>query len=91
MKLMAKGFMADVIEYDYSDDYIVAKQQPIEFDDPADSDDIIFYPNGRDTLYYWIILKKKRARIGPLSEQEFEYELKKNNLPVIKWKTIYGD
>lgn len=87
-----KGIHADVIEYDYSDNYIVAKEKPIEFDDPADSDDVISYPYGRDTVYYWIILKKKRKRIGPLSEQEFKYELNKNNLPLeIEWQTIYGD
>ncbi|MGV3460745.1 MAG: hypothetical protein ACO1N9_09865 [Flavobacterium sp.] len=87
-----KGIQHDVLLYDYSDDYIVAKQKPDTIIDAIDDDDIIDYPEGRGKIYYWIIIKEIHKRIGPLNEAQFKEELEKNNLPsTIEWRTIYGN
>ena len=55
------------------------KQKPNKYDNIMD--DTANYKYGRDTLYYWIIIKKKKLCLGPLLENEFNEAKIKYNVP----------
>ncbi len=71
---------ATVLAYAYNKDFIIAKQRPRLPQDPLYEKEYR-YVNGRDTVYYWLIIKKKKVVIGPLNEKNFEKERKVNNVP----------
>lgn len=61
-----------VIDYEYDNDYILAKQSPkIPLEQIYYDFNDIVYPLGLDTTYYWIIEKKTGEVVGPLSYYEF--------------------
>lgn len=67
-----------IIDYKYNNKYIIAKQIPkfpleqIYYD----FNDVDYYL-GLDTIYYWIIDKKKGETLGPLSYSDY-ISIKKN-------------
>ena len=66
-----------VIAYDYDRNYIIVKQRP-QYKEYVIYDRIN-YPLGKNYTYYWIIIKRNKEVIGPLSYEDF-----------IKKKQIYN-
>ncbi len=64
----------DVISYAYDKNFIVAKQKPNEFNCAYEKE--ISYPLGRDTIYYWLIIKQEQKVFGALDYDSF-LQLKK--------------
>jgi hypothetical protein len=60
----------DVISYDYNKNFIIAKQKPNEFDCAYETE--YHYPLGRDTVYYWLIVKQKQKVFDPLDFVSFQ-------------------
>jgi len=71
---------ANVISFDYDKKYIIAKQRP------KLPQDILYekeyeYKLGGDMVYFWLIIKKEKLILGPLSEKEFKEAKKKYKVP----------
>jgi hypothetical protein len=69
----------DVISYDYDKKFIIAKQKPNEFDCAYEKGFI--YSLGRDTVYYWLIIKKEQKVFGALDYDSFLQLKRKYNVP----------
>ena len=62
-----------ILSYAYDDQFIIAKQKPAEYDN------VMYEFNGkwndyflgRDTVYYWLIIKKEHKVLGPLDYDKF--------------------
>lgn len=75
----SKSIPPRVISYNYSDSFIVVKQIPKEIEDAIyyyDSageyqPNAYIYPLGKDTTYYWIIIKPEHKVLGPLELSNF--------------------
>lgn len=65
-----KDVPPDILEYNYDRDFIIAAQRPKQVDD-AIYNNFPEYPLGRDTTYYWLIVKDLDLELGPLSKSEF--------------------
>lgn len=65
-----------VISYDYDKHFIVAKQKPKEFNEAIYDKMEYVYPLGRDTVYYWLIIKQEQKVFGALDYDSF-LQLKK--------------
>ena len=50
----------NVISYDYDKYFVVVKQKPTEFTDAIYDKTKYVYPLGRDTVYYWLIVKEEQ-------------------------------
>jgi hypothetical protein len=61
-----------VISYDYDKNFIVAKQKPKEFNEAIYDKMEYVYPLGRDTVYYWLIVKQEQSIFGPLDFVSFQ-------------------
>jgi hypothetical protein len=61
---------ATVIEYNYNNDFIIAKQKPKLPQDPL-YDKTYKYNLGENVLYYWLIDKENQIVYGPLNIEEF--------------------
>ncbi|MCF8358424.1 MAG: hypothetical protein K9H26_06670 [Prolixibacteraceae bacterium] len=70
-----------VISYDHNKHFIIVKQKPTEFQNIIYDKIEYVYPLGRDTIYYWIIMKKEKKVIGPLDEKQFNDLKEKYNVP----------
>ena len=70
-----------IISYDYDDDFIVAKQKPQEFNYAIYNKRDYIYPLGRDTVYYWLIIKESQQVIGALDYDSFQELKKKYKVP----------
>jgi len=70
---------SNVISYNYNRRFIVAKQKPKEYDEAWETEYI--YPLGRDTVYYWLIIKGKKEVLGPLDNIQFCEEINKHKVP----------
>jgi hypothetical protein len=70
---------SNVLRYDYNEEFIIAEQKPNESDDSLYTPTT--YSDGRDKIYYWIIIHSKKQVIGPMSKPEFERALIDNNIP----------
>lgn len=70
-KANVKGIPPAVMRYNYNDDFIVAEQKPSNHNDVMHDDGVI-YSKGRDFIYYWIIVKKSKAVLGPMEKGEYE-------------------
>ena len=59
-----KDVPPDIVEYNYDRNFIIAAQRPNQVDDAIYN---IFpeYPLGRDTIYYWLIVKDLDLELGP--------------------------
>ena len=65
-----KQIPADVLGYDYDDNFIIALQKPDAVDEPL-YETKYSYPQGRDRTYYWLIVHSQKLILGPMLEQEF--------------------
>lgn len=76
---------ANIIKYYYDENYILAIQKPKK------NPDVLYnkeynYPNGLDSVYYWIVINKQNKFIGPLNKNDFEKILKFNSISnKIEW------
>ena len=70
---------SNVLSYNYNSNFIIALQKPKEYDEAYDTK--YAYPLGRDTVYYWLIIKEKQKAIGPLDSTQFCEARKKYNVP----------
>jgi hypothetical protein len=87
-KSKIRGIPPAVQRYNYDKTFIVGEQHPKRFDEVLD--ERITYPYGRDTIYYWIIIKESHTRLGPLTLPEFEEARKKYNVPNdLELKDVY--
>ncbi len=84
-----RGIPPDILRYNYDDDFIIAEQRPNKFDDVMHNDKIK-YEKGRESLYYWIIIKDKDELIGPLDISKFQEAKKEYDIPIdLELKSIY--
>jgi hypothetical protein len=68
----AKGgeIPSNIISFDYDKQFIIAKQKPNEYDCAYEKEYV--YPLGRDTVYYWLIVKQQQKVFGPLDFVSFQ-------------------
>ena len=69
----------DVISYGYDKQFIIAKQKPNEFDSAYETEYV--YSLGRDTVYYWLIIKEEQKVFGPMDINEFNEAKKRYDVP----------
>lgn len=62
---------ADIVEYNFDNKFIIAKQKPKLPQDPL-YDKTYNYPNGENGFYYWLIIKESNTVFGPLSITELD-------------------
>jgi hypothetical protein len=79
---------SNIISYGFSDHFIIAKQKPDEVDN------VIFtpttYKEGRDKIYFWLIVHKEKLVLGPMSEAKFKEARKKYKVPdELKLESVY--
>jgi hypothetical protein len=74
-----KEIPSNVLNYNYSKDFIIASQQPRETDDPLYTH--VGYKEGRDKIYYWLIVHSKKITLGPMSKHDFEVARRTYNVP----------
>lgn len=60
-----------VISYDYNKHFIIAKQKPSDYGEATYSGIEYVYPLGRDSVYYWLIVKQEKKVLGPLDYDSF--------------------
>ena len=60
-----------VVSFDYDKNYIIAKQEPVQFHNAIYDKKEYIYPQGRDAIYYWLILKEDQKVFGPLDSIQF--------------------
>lgn len=69
-----------VIEYKANKDFILAKQIPKIPQDPLYEIEYE-YPNGYDSIYYWIIVIDKHEVFGPYDKRKYSERLRELNVP----------
>lgn len=69
----------EVILYVNTSRFILAKQEPNQFDE-AIYEKFYKYPFGRDTTYYWFVDKQEKSLKGPLLYSEMESFLQEKDL-----------
>lgn len=74
-----------IISFKYNKDFIIAKQKPKSYNEAIYDKMEYIYPLGRDTVYYWLILKHTDLFWGPLSKDEFDSLRIQYNVP----KTLF--
>ncbi|MBN2829921.1 MAG: hypothetical protein JXR56_06355, partial [Candidatus Cloacimonetes bacterium] len=68
-----------ILSYDYNKQFIIVKQKPEKH--PYAASDRGIYPAGRDTIYYWLIIKAEEEVLGPLDFEKFKELRKKYGVP----------
>ena len=68
-----------VVSFVYNRKFIIVKQKPLY--PPEYLYKQYTYPNGYDTFYYWLIIKKEHLLFGPLSKSELDSLKIKYNIP----------
>lgn len=77
----------EVVEYGYSNDFIIAAQRPAK--DCFLGKDTTIYKEGRDKIYYWLIIHNQSLSLGPMNALEFENAKKQYGVPdKLKMKPI---
>jgi adenine/guanine phosphoribosyltransferase-like PRPP-binding protein len=71
---------ADVVAYDFDDNFIIAKQKPKLPQDPLYGKDYKYSKGGKE-FYYWLIVKKSDVVLGPLSFEAFNNSRIKYKVP----------
>ena len=71
---------ANVVSYDFDDDFIIAKQKPKLPQDPLYEKDYK-YIKGDKEYYYWLIVKESNLVLGPLNFEEFNSSRIKYKVP----------
>ncbi|WLR44452.1 DUF3997 domain-containing protein (plasmid) [Bacillus carboniphilus] len=67
---------AKVVEINYNNDYIIAKQLGMK----ADEEDPDFEILDETDVNYWIVEKNAITAIGPLNEEDYKLKLEKLNI-----------
>jgi hypothetical protein len=70
-----------IISYDYDKNFIVAKQKQKKYNEAIYDKMEYVYPLGRDTVYYWLIIKQEQKVFGPLDYGSFQELTQKYNIP----------
>lgn len=70
-----------VISYNYDKHFIVIKQIPKKHNDAIYDKKEYSYPLGRDTTYYWLIIKQEQQVFGPLDYDAFHTLTGTYNVP----------
>jgi hypothetical protein len=70
-----------IISYDYDKNFIIAKQKPKEFNEAIYDKMEYVYPLGRDTVYYWLIIKQEQKVFGALDYDSFQKLKREYNVP----------
>lgn len=70
-----------IISYAYDKHFIVAKQKPKAFDEAIYDKMEYVYPLGRDTVYYWLIIKQEQKVFGALDYDSFKKITKEYKVP----------
>jgi hypothetical protein len=60
-----------ILSFDYDKRFIIVKQRPSKYHNAIYDKREYFYPLGRDTIYYWLIIKKEQKVLGPLMLEDF--------------------
>ena len=71
----------NVLSYDYDKNFIVVKQRPKEFNEAIYDKMEYVYPLGRDTIYYWLIIKHEQKVFGALDYDTFQKLKKEYKVP----------
>lgn len=71
---------ANVLSFDYDNDFIIAKQQPTSNPDPLYYN-TPKYDSGTDSIYFWLIVNKEKSVIGPMNESDFNKARIKYQVP----------
>lgn len=67
--------------YCYDKFFVLVKQRPHYFyDDIFEYNENYEYKHGLNTDYYWIIIKKEKRVVGPLTEEEFYKNIEALNI-----------
>lgn len=72
----------NIITYNYDEHFITVKQKPQAYDNVIYDTMKYHYPQGRDTIYYWLIVKKEKKIFGPLNYNDFKKVINKYNLSI---------
>ena len=67
-----------IMAYNNKKNYLFVKQRPMKYRHVMFTDSI--YPNGRDTVYYYLANKKTKELTGPLLFSDMQSFLKQKNL-----------
>ncbi|SEL95854.1 DUF3997 domain-containing protein [Parapedobacter koreensis] len=82
------GIPPSVLRYGYNSKFIIAEQRPSRFNDVMY--DAIDYSDGREAMYYWVILKESKTVFGPLNKDEFQQLREKYKVPTdLELKNVY--
>ncbi|MBK7969360.1 MAG: hypothetical protein IPP34_21495 [Bacteroidetes bacterium] len=74
-----KEIPSNVLTYNSNEDFIIASQKPRATDDPLYTP--VVYYNGRDSIYYWLIVHSKKLTLGPMSKHDFDVARQRYNVP----------
>ena len=69
-----------VISYDYDRDFIIVKQKPQRFDNVIYNTDYV-YRQGREAVYYWIIIHEGNKILGPMDSVSYVKARIENSVP----------
>jgi hypothetical protein len=61
-----------VLSFAYDKKNIIAKQKPKKYNEAIYDKREYNYPLGRDTIYYWLIIKKEQKIFGPLNISQYD-------------------
>jgi hypothetical protein len=61
-----------ITSFDYDGKYVIVKQKPKKYHEAIYDKRKYVYPLGRDTIYYWLIIKKEQKVLGPLTLSQFD-------------------
>lgn len=75
-----KEIPANVISYNYDNNFIIASQRPNKNPDPLYNRSPI-YKDGKNTIYFWLIINKSKLVVGPLTTTEFQQARVQYNVP----------
>ena len=73
----------DVISYNYNKDFIIVKQSPTEIQDAIYDKMNYNYENGRNNIYYWLIIHQQELVLGPMDSITYEKARIKYEVPGI--------
>lgn len=62
----------NIVNYVFNKQYIIALQKPDKFPTEYEKDLNLNYENGRNEVYYWLIIKKESKLYGPILKEDFE-------------------
>ena len=71
---------ANILSYNFNNDFIIASQQPNMTDDPLYTE--TNYLDGRDSVYFWLIVHNEKLVLGPLNKSQFDEAMLKYNVPL---------